>query len=58
GNAVGYRYPHEDPRGVLTQDYLPDDLSGAVYYNPTDHGRERQISTTLDTLRGIVRGGR
>lgn len=58
GNAVGYRYPHEDPRGVLTQDYLPDDLSDAVYYNPTDHGRERQISTTLDTLRGIVRGGR
>lgn len=58
GNAVGYRYPHDDPRGVLTQDYLPEDLSGAVYYNPTDHGRERQISTTLDTLRGIVRGGR
>lgn len=58
GNAVGYRYPHDDPRGVLTQDYLPDDLAGARYYAPTDHGRERQISATLDTLRGIVRGGR
>lgn len=58
GNAVGYRYPHDDPRGVLAQDYLPEDLAGAVYYAPTDHGRERQLSATLDTLRGIVRGGR
>lgn len=58
GSAVGYRYPHDDPRGVLTQNYLPGDLSGALYYNPTDHGRERQLSATLETLRGIVRGGR
>ncbi|AWT26127.1 replication-associated recombination protein A [Corynebacterium provencense] len=58
GNAVGYRYPHDDPRGVLAQDYLPEDLAGARYYEPTDHGRERQISATLDTLRSIVRDGR
>jgi putative ATPase len=56
GNAVGYRYPHDDPRGVLRQDYLPADLAGARYYNPTDHGRERQVGATLETLRGIVRG--
>lgn len=56
GNAVGYRYPHDDPRGVLRQDYLPADLGDARYYSPTDHGHERRVGVTLETLRGIVRG--
>ncbi|HIW91775.1 MAG TPA: replication-associated recombination protein A [Candidatus Corynebacterium avicola] len=56
GNAVGYRYPHEDPRGVLRQDYLPEDLSEARYYRPTDHGREHALGQRVETLRGIVRG--
>ncbi|WP_145941146.1 replication-associated recombination protein A [Corynebacterium glyciniphilum] len=56
GNAVGYRYPHDDPRGVLRQDYLPEDLAAARYYEPTDHGREHTLRTRLETLRGIVRG--
>ncbi|MGO1949814.1 MAG: replication-associated recombination protein A [Mycobacteriaceae bacterium] len=56
GNAVGYRYPHDDPRGVLRQDYLPGDLAGASYYEPTDHGREHALRSRVETLRGIVRG--
>lgn len=58
GNATGYQYPHDDPRGVLRQQYLPDDLVEAVYYRPTTHGHERTIHSRLDTLRGIVRGSR
>ena len=56
GNAVGYRYPHDDPRGVLRQDYLPEDLAAARYSEPTDHGREHTLRPRLETLRGIVRG--
>lgn len=56
GNAVGYRYPHDDPRGVLRQDYLPEDLVDARYYRPTDHGRENALGQRVETLRGIVRG--
>ncbi|MDN6704722.1 replication-associated recombination protein A [Corynebacterium glyciniphilum] len=56
GNAVGYRYPHDDPRGVLRQDYLPEGLAAARYYEPTDHGREHTLRPRLETLRGIVRG--
>nr|WP_262370428.1 replication-associated recombination protein A [Corynebacterium urealyticum] len=56
GNATGYQYPHDDPRGVLRQQYLPDDLVEAVYYRPTTHGHERTLHSRLDTLRGIVRG--
>ncbi len=35
GNAVGYRYPHDDPDGVVAQQYPPDDLVGRDYYAPT-----------------------
>lgn len=58
GHAVGYKYPHDDPLGVLQQQYLPDDIADAVYYKPTNHGHERTISARLDSLRGIVRGFR
>jgi putative ATPase len=57
GNAVGYKYPHNDPGGVLRQQYPPDELVGVNYYEPTDHGVEREIGTRVGKLRRIVRGG-
>ena len=35
GNAVGYRYPPDDPDGVVAQQYAPDELVGRDYYTPT-----------------------
>ncbi|RZU48975.1 putative ATPase [Krasilnikovia cinnamomea] len=58
GHGSGYRYPHDDPRGVVTQRYVPDDLIGAEYYRPTDHGAERAVGERLPRLRRIVRGER
>ncbi|MDO5031769.1 replication-associated recombination protein A [Corynebacterium sp.] len=58
GNAVGYKYPHDDPRGVVEQQYLPDELQGALYYEPTDHGAEKRIYEYLGRLRNIIRGRR
>ena len=55
GSGVGYRYPHDDPDGVVPQQYPPDDLVGVDYYQPTDHGFEREISARLGKLRSIVR---
>jgi putative ATPase len=57
GHGRGYRYPHDDPRGVVTQQYVPDDLVGTDYYHPTDHGAERAVGERLPRLRRIVRGG-
>ncbi|ANJ26903.1 replication-associated recombination protein A [Agromyces aureus] len=57
GHGKGYRYPHDDPIGVVGQEYLPDTLRGAVYYEPTEHGNEREVSARLAKLRRIVRGG-
>jgi len=56
GHGRGYKYPHDDPRGVVTQQYIPDDLVEAEYYQPTDHGAERAVSDRVPRLRRIVRG--
>lgn len=56
GHGKGYRYPHSDPRGVVRQQYLPDEISGARYYKPTAHGNEREISERLEKIRRISRG--
>jgi putative ATPase len=40
GHGEGYVYPHDDPSGVVPQQYRPDALQGRVYYEPTTHGAE------------------
>lgn len=56
GHGKGYVYPHADPRGVVRQQYLPDELKKANYYQPTAHGAERQIGERLDRIRNIQKG--
>ncbi|WP_425577610.1 replication-associated recombination protein A [Nocardia callitridis] len=56
GNAKGYRYPHDNPDGVLAQQYPPDELVGVDYYAPTDHGHEREVGPRVEKLRRIIRG--
>jgi putative ATPase len=58
GNAVGYRYSHDDPDGVVAQQYPPSGLVGVDYYHPTGHGKEREIASRLERLRAIIRGKR
>ncbi|WP_037074585.1 replication-associated recombination protein A [Pseudonocardia spinosispora] len=56
GNAVGYRYPHNVPDGVLAQQYPPDELVGRDYYNPVEHGAERALAERVPKLRRVIRG--
>ncbi|MGW4095920.1 replication-associated recombination protein A [Mycobacterium sp. NPDC004974] len=55
GNAVGYKYAHDHPDGVVPQQYPPDDLVGVDYYQPTGRGFERELVTRVDKLRAIIR---
>ncbi|MFN8070891.1 MAG: replication-associated recombination protein A [Mycobacterium sp.] len=55
GHAQGYRYPHDDPDGVVPQQYPPDELAGVDYYRPSRHGAEREIAGRLEKLRTIIR---
>jgi putative ATPase len=57
GHGRGYQYPHDDPRGVLRQQYAPADLVNVEYYRPSEHGAEREVAARLPVLRRIVRGG-
>lgn len=54
GHGAGYRYPHDDPRAVVPQQYAPDVVSGKAYYEPTGHGAEGEIADRLAKLRAIV----
>lgn len=55
GHAQGYRYPHDDPDGVVPQQYPPDEVVGIDYYRPTGRGAEREIGGRLAKLRAIIR---
>jgi len=44
GRGVGYRYPHDDFRGWVPQQYRPDGLEGRVYYQPSSHGAEGRLA--------------
>jgi putative ATPase len=41
GHGEGYIYPHDDPSGMVVQQYRPDALEGRVYYEPSGHGAEQ-----------------
>ena len=56
GHGVGYRYSHDDPRGVVTQSYLPDSLAGVRYYEPTGRGAEADAANRYQALRRIIDG--
>ncbi|OBH91221.1 replication-associated recombination protein A, partial [Mycobacterium sp. E2733] len=43
GHAQGYQYSHNDPDGVVAQQYPPDELVGVDYYRPTGRGGEREM---------------
>jgi putative ATPase len=57
GHGQGYQYAHDDPRGVVSQQYAPDDLAGREYYVPTDRGGERGMGERLARLRAVLRAG-
>jgi putative ATPase len=51
GHGAGYEYPHDDPRGWVDQSYLPPEVAGRRYYQPSPHGREREIADRMARLR-------
>jgi putative ATPase len=51
GNSRGYRYPHDYPGGWVDDHYLPEELKGEVFYQPTNRGMDIQIGERLKGLR-------
>ena len=52
GKVSEYKYAHDYPGHYVRQQYLPDELLGTIYYEPTENGVEKKISENLRRLRG------
>jgi putative ATPase len=47
GHGQGYQYPHSFPGHFIPQQYLPSNLLGTVFYEPSDQGYEARIAERL-----------
>ena len=47
GHGQGYQYPHAFPGHFIPQQYLPTNLLGTVFYEPSEQGFEAQIAQRL-----------
>ncbi|HEV2888742.1 MAG TPA: replication-associated recombination protein A [Frankiaceae bacterium] len=54
-HGKGYRYPHDFPAGIVAQQYAPDVVHGREYYEPSDHGAERDAAERLRRIRAALR---
>ena len=51
GYGKDYSYPHDFPTAWVAQSYLPTEIEGAVFYEPSQRGFEKNISEYLDWLK-------
>ncbi|MBR5913136.1 MAG: replication-associated recombination protein A [Selenomonadaceae bacterium] len=47
GSGKNYKYPHDYEGNFVKQNYLPKNLSGKKYYNPTENGYEKNLKDYL-----------
>ncbi|MFI7062990.1 replication-associated recombination protein A [Kribbella sp. NPDC050124] len=55
GHGSSYQYSHNDPRGIVPQQYAPDVIDGTDYYNPTRRGGEAAYADRVANIRKILR---
>ena len=51
GHGIGYKYAHDYPNHYVEQQYLPDEIKNARFYEPSDLGYEKQIKEHVQKLR-------
>ncbi len=52
GHGVGYRYAHDYPNHFVKQQYLPDEILDARFYEPGQNGHEKAIREWMEYIRG------
>jgi putative ATPase len=48
GYGKGYKYAHSYEGNYVEQEYLPEEMKGTVYYNPSYNGYEGKIKDWLE----------
>ena len=51
GHGIGYKYAHDYPEHYVKQQYLPNEIKDAKFYEPTEIGFEKNIKDRLERLR-------
>ncbi|MBP7148098.1 MAG: replication-associated recombination protein A [Acidobacteria bacterium] len=54
GHGKGYRYPHDEPGHHAPVPYLPRDLRGSRFYEPSDQGEESAVAERVKRWRERV----
>jgi putative ATPase len=57
GYGAGYQYAHSVPEGYLPQDYLPDEIADAKFYEPTAFGFEKEIAKRIEWWKKLKEQG-
>jgi putative ATPase len=52
GYGEGYKYAHEGPTGWQAMEFLPPELAGKKFFEPTDRGFEKTMKQYLDWMTG------
>jgi putative ATPase len=55
GHGQDYQYPHDHPEHFLPQQYLPEELLGTYFYQPSGQGYEEQVEERLQRWRAAQR---
>ncbi len=50
---TGYKYAHDYPNHYVNQQYLPDNIAGRVFYEPSDNGYEKNIQDYFRKIKNI-----
>ncbi|WP_206064922.1 replication-associated recombination protein A [Nocardioides sp. JQ2195] len=58
GHGKKYTYSHDEPFGIAQQQYAPDEIGDAAYYQPTSLGAEATIKERWERVRKMIRGAR
>ena len=48
-----YKYPHNYKHDYVKQQYLPDEIKGAIYYEPKDNKNEKILQSIIDKLKEL-----
>jgi putative ATPase len=57
GHGQGYKYPHAFREHWVAQQYLPDSLQGARFYEPGEQGFEAGVKERVERLRALQASG-
>ena len=53
GSGEGYKYPHDYPNHWVRQEYMPPEVRGKKYYQPTEMGHEATIRRNHEAREGM-----